>query len=107
MNSNSLEKLQRRAARIVCKSYASDVALDFLKWETLFGRREQHTYNLVKKCLSGRCPQFFRNYFKFNSSVSKRETRQSRLLHLPWVRTEVAKRSFYYNGCTVYNNFNV
>ena len=34
-----------------------------------------------------------------------RSTRQSKLLHLPAVRTEVAKRSFYYHGCTVYNNF--
>ena len=35
-----------------------------------------------------------------------RSTRQSKLLHLPAARTEVAKRSFYYHGCTVYNNLN-
>ncbi len=28
----------------------------------------------------------------------RRITRQSTLLHLPKVRTETAKRSFYYNG---------
>ena len=35
LNTNSLEKLQRRAARIVCKSKDSDCAMDFLKWGTL------------------------------------------------------------------------
>ena len=30
-------------------------------------------------------------------------TRQSNNLHLPRVRTEQAKKSFYYNGCVVYN----
>ena len=105
LNSNYLEKLQRRAARIVCKRYSSDEAIDLLRWKTLFCRREQHTFKLVKKCLSGHCPQFFKNYFRSNSSVSNRATRQSNHLHLARVRTEVAKRGFYFNGCIVYNKF--
>ena len=35
--------------------------------------------------------------------VHKHSTRQSNQLHLPKVRTEVAKKSFYYNGCIVFN----
>ena len=103
MNTNSLEKLQRRAARIVCKSQDSDCAMDFLKWGTLLNRREHHTFSIVNKCISGNCPQFFNSYFNFNKSISQRVTRQSEHLHLPRVRTEVAKRSFYYNGCIIYN----
>ena len=34
-----------------------------------------------------------------------RLSRQRDLLHLPSVRTEVVKRSFYYHGCKVFNNF--
>ena len=30
---------------------------------TLEKRRESHVRNLVKKCLSNRCPQFFMHYF--------------------------------------------
>ena len=105
LNSNYLEKLQRRATRIVWKRYSSDEAIDLLRQKTLFCRREQHTFKLVKKCLSGHCPQFFKNYFRSNSSVSNRATRQSNHLHLPCVRTEVAKRGFYFNGCIVYNKF--
>lgn len=103
MNSNSLEKLQRRAARVVCKSNDSDSAMDFLKWGTLLKRGEHHIFNIVSKCISGNCPQFFRNYFNFNKNISQRATRQSDHLHLPRVRTEIAKRSFYYNGSIIYN----
>ena len=39
----------------------------------------------------------------FLLAISSRVTRQSNLLHLPRVRTEIAKRSFYYNGCKIYN----
>ena len=72
-----------------------------LKWGTLISRREQHTFSLVKRCISGRCPQFLVNYFSFNKTISSRVNRQSNLLHLPRVRTEIV--SFYYNGCKIYN----
>ena len=55
---------------------------------------------LVNKCISGNCPQFFKQYFNFNNT----RTRQRNLLHLPHVRTETAKKSFYYHGCVVYNS---
>ena len=74
-----------------------------LKCGTLISRLEHHTFSLVKKCISGRCPQFFVNYFSFNKTISSRVTRQSNILHLARVRTEIAKRSFYYNGCKIYN----
>ena len=93
-NSKSLEKLQRRAKRVVCKSYDSDTAMISLKWGTLISKREHHTFSLVKKCISDRCPQFFGNYFSFNKTISSRVTRKSNLLHLLRVRTEIAKGSF-------------
>ena len=58
---------------------------------------------LVRKCLTGQVAQFFKNYFTFNRNVVKRVTRQSGLLHLPRVRLELAKKSFYYHGCVVFN----
>ncbi len=102
-NAQELERLQNLAARIVTKCYNSDTALSNLKWASLECRRERHIFNLVKKSLSGQCPQFLRNYFTFNRDGVRRVTRQSTLLHLPKVRTETAKRSFYYNGCIIYN----
>ena len=103
VNAQELERLQNRAARIVTTCSHSDTALSNLKWDSLECRRERHVFNLVKKSLRGQCPQFLRNYFTFNKDVVRRVTRQSNLLHLPKVRTETAKRSFYYNGCIVFN----
>ena len=103
-NALSLEKLQRRAARIVSRIPESDKAMNMLKWPSLQSRRDDNIFKLVNKCIQGRCPQLFKNYFTFNSSVHSRVTRQSHKLHLPRVRTEQAKKSFYYNGCVVYNN---
>ena len=102
-NTKLIEKLQRRAARIVMKSDSSDNALDNLKWEVLEARRNRHTFNLVKKCLVGRCPNFLRKYFMLNREVVSRMTRQSKMLHTPKVRTEIAKQSFFYNGRIIYN----
>ena len=53
------------------------------------------------------CPQYFDGYFTFNSKIHSRATRRRDLLHLPAVKTEVAKRSFYYYGCVVFNDISL
>ena len=68
-NSSSLERLQRRAAKIVSKVSDSDRTLGYLKFPSLVNRRESHVHELVKRCIKGRCPQFFKSYFIFNSFV--------------------------------------
>ena len=98
-----LEALQNRAARIVARTVRSNPAMDVLKWPTLEERRRKSVFKLVKKCLQGQCPQYFKEYFKRNNTIHARATRQSNLLHPPAVRTEIAKRSFYYYGCTLFN----
>ena len=95
-NSQASEALQKRAGRIVAKTSRSSPAMDILKWPALAERRREHVFQLVKKCIEGRCPQYFDGYFTFNSKIHSHATRQHDLLHLPAVRTEVAKRSFYY-----------
>ena len=60
-------------------------------------------FKLVKKCLQGQCPQYFKEYFKRNNTIYARATRRSNLLHPPAVKTEIAKRSFCYYGCTLFN----
>ena len=98
-----LEALQNRAARIVARTVRSNPAMDVLNWPTLEERRRKSVFKLVKKCLQGQCPQYFKEYFKLNNTIYARVTRQSNLLHPPAVRTEIAKRSFYYYGCTLFN----
>ena len=98
-----LERLQTRAARVVYPS--SDDTMTTLRWTSLYERREHHVLRLIRKFLIGSVPQFLTNYFTLNRDICERLTRQSNQLHLPKVRTETAKKSFYYNGCIVYNSF--
>jgi len=101
-NANLLDNFQRRASKIVTRYKDSDKALSYLKWPNLQFRRDKHVLNLVKKCINSNCPQFFKGYFQFNN---RRVTRQNKFLYLPKIRTDIAKKSFYYNGCIIYNKF--
>ena len=78
---------------------------DYLKFQSLEDRRNAHILGLVKRFLNNNVPQFLKNYFKLNKEVVSRETRRSNFVYLPAVRTETAKKSFYYNGSVVYNNY--
>ena len=89
------------------KTARSSPAMDILKWPALAERRREHVFQLVKKCIEGRCPQYFDGYFTFNSKIHSRATRQRDLLHLPAVKTEVAKRSFYHYRCVVFNDISL
>ena len=81
-NNSPLERLQRRAAKIVSKTSDCDRALNYLKWSSLVNRRKSHVNELVKRCIKGQCSQFFKSYFTFNSSVHNRIMRQMTMLHL-------------------------
>lgn len=100
VNSETLEALHKRAGRIVVKTSSSDVdiAMEALKLPSLRSRLDEQIFTLVRKCIDGRCPQFFKNYFVFNKDICASSTCQSKLLLLLTIRTEVARRSFYYYG---------
>ena len=103
VNTDKLEKLQRRAARIVMRLGSSEKALNFLGYLTLEKRRESHVRNLVKKRLSNRCPQFFMHYFNSNRDVLPRRTRSSDKLRLSSVKLDYTKKAFLYHGCVIFN----
>ena len=98
-----LEALQNRAARIVARTVRSNPPINILKWPSLEERGRKSVFKLVKKCLQGQCPQYFKQYFKRNNAIHTHATRQGNLLYPPAVRTEIEKRSFYYYGCTLFN----
>ena len=104
INSTQLEKLQRKAVRLIMKTTSSDVALANLAYDTLEHRRELHILKLVRKCISNRSTQLLNNYFMYNRDIKSRITRQSNLLYLPKVRLESTKKAFYYHGSVIFNN---
>ena len=99
VNSATLETLQKGVGRIVIKTASGDTAMKALKWPSLRPRRDEHILKLLRKCIHGRCPQCLKNYFVFNKDICTRSTRQSNLLHLPAIRTEVVKRSDIERSC--------
>ena len=101
----SLESLQRPASKIIVKSKCGTTPTVYLKFQSLEDRRNAHILGLVKRCLNNNGPRFLKNYFKLNKEVISRQTRRSNFIYLPAVRTETAKKSFYYNGSVVYNNY--
>ena len=68
-NAQALQALPNRAARIIARTDRSSPAMDILKWLSLADRRRNNVFKLVKKCIRGRCPQYFKDYFKCNGSV--------------------------------------
>ena len=99
---DKLDRAQRRAARIVLKTKDSDAEKN-LKWLPLSMRRDMHTINLTFKCLKGSPPMFFKDYFKVFRTVHNTRGSGHNLL-LPKVRTETARKSFYFNGSKLFNN---
>jgi len=41
----------------------------------------------------------------YNKYINARPTQQSNVLHLPAIRMETARRSFYYHGSTVFHKY--
>ena len=70
-NRKTLERLQRRAARIVY-GFKPDIAtesilenLHFVCWPPLTRTMEKHCALSVNKCLVGEVPSYFKDYFMF------------------------------------------
>ena len=99
---DKLDRAQRRAAKIVLKTKDSDAEKN-LKWLPLSMRRDMHTINLTFKCLKGSPPMFFKDYFKVFRTIHNTRGSGHNLL-LPKVRTETARKSFYFNGSKLFNN---
>ena len=76
--------------------------MEDLKWLSLISRRRMHTNCLTFKCLNGIVPLFFKNYFNKRSGHYQTRSHGQDLV-LQRVRTEMAKRSFYYTGAKYFN----
>ena len=85
-NQQKIERLQRRACRIVLKNsqeLTSDAIIKRLGWKTLSDRREEHIKELVNNCLKGTVPNLFKGYFNIrHCDIHSRNTRFSKNLSI-------------------------
>ena len=66
-------------------------------------RRNTHTINFTFKSLKGSPPMSFKDYFKVFRTIHNTRGSGQNLL-LPKVRTEMARKSFYFNGSKLFNH---
>ena len=106
-NRKTLERLQRRAARIV-NGFKPDIAtesiLENLRWPPLTRTMEKHCALLVNKCLVGEVPSYFKDYFMLRSQSDNQYRSSITDIILPKLHLDVAKKSFYYHGAMTFKS---
>ena len=80
-NSDKIERLQRRAARIVSFKAASKLTTDQimtkLGLEPLYYRRQAHILKFVNECIANRVPRYLSNCFNvINRDIHRHKTRK-------------------------------
>ena len=101
-NRKTLERLQRRAARIVYDfkpDIATESILENLRWPPLTRSMEKQCALLVNKCLVGEVPSYSKDYFMLRSQSDKQSCTRSSITDItfPKFHLDVAKKSFYYH----------
>ena len=104
--SEKLQKLQKRAARVITESSYntnSSYLLNSLNWDNLSVRRTKQKANLMYKCVNKLAPNYLCNMFTPRAlSFDLRDASQK--LCLPKPRTDCLKRTFSYSGASVWND---
>ena len=107
-NRKTLERLQRRAVRIVYgfkPDIATESILENLRWPPLTRTMEKHCALLVNKCLVGEVPSYFKDYFMLRSQSDNQHRSSITDIILPKLHIDVAKKSFYYHGAMTFKSF--
>ena len=108
IESTRLQKLQNRSARVImnmCNDVESTVALNALGWEPLKAERKKAKAKLMFKLLNGMGPKSLSNLLDYKNEFTDYELRGvSNSLCLPQRRTNSMKKSFMYDGVTLWNS---
>ena len=108
-NCEKIERLQRRAARIIYFKAASKLSTDQimtkLGLEPLYYRRRTHILRFVDECIANRVPRYLSNYFNVrNRDIHRHKTRNNNDLILEKVNLECTKCAFFYKVAKIFSN---
>ena len=108
-NSDKIERLQRRAARIVFFKAASKLSTDEimtkLGLEPLYYRRRTHILRFGNECIASRVPRYLFHYFNVrNRDIHRHKTKNNNDFILEKVNLECTKRASSYKGAKIFNN---
>ena len=101
-NCDKIERLQRRAARIIYFKAASKLSTDQIMTklgsESLYYRRQTHVLRFVNERFANRVPRYLFNYFNLrNGDIHSHETRNNDVI-LEKVNLECTRRAFFYKS---------
>ena len=107
-NTNRLDKLQKRAARIILElpyDTPSNTMFKKLSWLRFTDRVIYHKALYVHRCLYGSVPEYLSNKISYVSNKNGMQLRSNttQLLNIPKARTNTFRRSFSYSGPTLWN----
>ena len=103
-NRDKIERLQRRAVRIIYFKAASKLSTDQIMTklgsEPLYYRSRTHILRFVNECFANRVPRYLFNYFNLrNRDINRHETyRNNNDVILEKVNLECTKRAFFYKS---------
>ena len=103
--SDKLQKLQNRAARVITRSsydISSSSLLEELNWESLSTKRLKQKAILMFNTLNKRTPLYLQEMFSPSESVYNLRDSYGKLF-VPKPRTDYLKRSFSYSGASLWN----
>ena len=99
--SNDLEKLQKRALRMMCPNEPYNVALEALDLPTLYQRREDISNSLFKEIVADKSHKLYNLLpARNNSNVN---TRNKRFFRVPPYKTNRHKNTFIVHHCSTYS----
>ena len=101
---DKLERVQKLAARIILGAPMTTKTAELYKtlnWSTLDQRRRYHTATYVFEVLNGLSPPYLQNTSELSVHKTKHCLRNSYRIYIPFVRTTIAKNSFYYQGAVL------
>ena len=106
--SDRLQKLQNRAARVIM-SMSNDIdqstALQTLGWEPLYIMRRKTKAKLMYKVLNKMAPEPLTKLFTYKNEITNHKLRNiSTSLCVPQPRTNSMKNSFMYDGAHLWNS---
>ena len=103
---DKLQKLQNRAARVLTFSnYDADATelLEFLGWKYLAHQQEIQKATMMFRCLHGLAPEYPYSKFTWRDPAYNLRDSENKL-NVPLPRTNYYRKSFSYNGATLWNS---
>ena len=75
-----------------------------LNWLSVPSQLYYRNATMAFKCMTGQAPEYLTSKFIKRAEVSRRSTRNSQLLQIPFFRTAAGQRTFFYRTVNLWNS---